>query len=324
MSLDLTNLLNSKNITNSNFVKCVPLVEQYLNTLDKLGIDVEPLLKKFQRTIYSYSNNPKVNADFYNLSNELDGKVTFSNKFSYADAKRVTFKLDDKNTKSKRIYILNINMRDIEEEEKRCKSDVYTRRFIHEMSHIVSSNYYTNGIYKVGILTNEKDGLLDGIREENVKIINEAVNNAFSMIIWNEISGKKDFLDMGKEVARYSLESKYIYSLLRIRYTDKEILQMYLENRRDKVEAEILRHMKYVNEKFELLSEISNLQIENKQVKRVILGNQDISTVNENMQNKIKFIAALFDDLKERGSSVVEDFLREPTMKVFKQITDNY
>ncbi len=323
MSLSLNEVLNSKNFQENSFPQCANFIRKYFSALKKLGIQTEDYTLYAQRTIFSLSRKKEIEKEFYNMQGETNGKVTFKNKYSCAMSQFITH---ENLRHGKRIYILNLNAKEVQTISDDVGTDMLFRKFIHEFTHILSYNCYTNGTYKIGVLTNDESvSAFNKIEEENIKILNEAITNVVSMIIWEVITGSKDYIDIDKYVYGYSLESKYMYALLTRNFKKSQIVKMYLKNDIESFSREFNNVVKSLkNEKIELLSKYSKLQAYDENVRKLACGEAKFEGELEQYYHHFNYIASMFYDLKDKGSKEVDELFAKPTMTAFLECTKTW
>lgn len=323
MSLCINQVLNSKNFKENSFPRCAEFIEKYFLALEKLGIDSNKYSMYIQRTIFSLSSEREITKEFFNMKGQTNGNVTFTNKTSNAQSQFITH---ENLKQGKRIYILNLNAKETKILSKQIGTDMLFRKFIHELSHILAYNCFTNGTYKIGVLTNDKRIIaFEDLKQDNLKIMNEAINNVVSMIIWETITGNQDYIDIGNYVYGYALESKYMYSLLTNQYSKKQIVEMYLENNIEEFSNAFEKVVKSLkNEKIELLAQYSKLQAYDENVRKLACGELKFEGQLEQYKHHFNYMASMFYDLVEKGSKEAENLFNKSTMKAMLEMTKTW
>ncbi|MEG0222061.1 MAG: hypothetical protein RR702_06715 [Clostridia bacterium] len=131
--------------------------------LDDKGRNLEAMLKRFNLTVHSIASEPYVQVERRNRKGTLEGVISIPNRFNYADSGAYIFTVNEEQF-SARIYICNIHRPYIDSIMQTSSVDVLQRSICHELTHILSMNYFYdatgNEQYTVGMFTSLADRYL--------------------------------------------------------------------------------------------------------------------------------------------------------------------
>ncbi|MEG0282980.1 MAG: hypothetical protein RR489_07330 [Clostridia bacterium] len=290
--------------------------------LDDKGRNLEAMLKRFNLTVHSIASEPYVQVERRNRKGTLEGVISIPNRFNYADSGAYIFTVNEEQF-SARIYICNIHRPYIDSIMQTSSVDVLQRSICHELTHILSMNYFYdatgNEQYTVGMFTSLADRYLKRTNDMSLRILNEALTQLVTMSIYEGIYADNYLVmqssNMNLYIMPYYFETQYLALLFKkAGIQDDEILNMYLDGDRKSIDSFLKKVVKNPIEKLIVASKLSTLYAKSANIRDTIALKSSPYLLEKNERLLLEYYGGMCEeaiDLKDVDNEILNSFAME-------------